>query len=281
MSGRQTLLQRLGRALSAGTLIAASAVGVAAFLMPFFAPPAQRGPAAALAHAQDAPMLFLVLVVLALAAVLVDMTLEGLPVQAVAVLGVLAAMAAVLRLVPGPGGFSALFLIPILSGYVYGPRFGFLVGVFGMAVSALLTGGVGPWLPFQMFATGWVGGLAGLWGRLVALVRRPSLSPGRGERLALALWGGWLGLFYGMVMNLWFWPFVFQPQQAALYWQPGLSWQETVARYAAFYLATSLWWDLGRAAGNTVLIFVAGRPTLRALRRFHNRMRWQVFDDGP
>ena len=33
----------------------------------------------------------------------------------------------------------------------------FLLGVLTLLVSAILTGGVGPWLPYQMFTAGWVG----------------------------------------------------------------------------------------------------------------------------
>ncbi|RMD59093.1 hypothetical protein D6833_11990, partial [Candidatus Parcubacteria bacterium] len=92
----------------------------------------------------------------------------------------------------------------------------------------------------------------------------------------LALWGAVLGLLYGAIMNLWFWPYVFQAQQADMYWQPDLSLRETLARYAAFYVATSLWWDLGRALGNAALIMAVGRPTLRALRRFRGKMGWTM-----
>ena len=49
----------------------------------------------------------------------------------------------------------------ILGGYVFGARFGFLFGAFALLVSALITGGVGPWLPYQMFAAGWMGLSAG------------------------------------------------------------------------------------------------------------------------
>ena len=43
-----------------------------------------------------------------------------------------------------------------------GPGFGFVLGSVTMFASALLTGGVGPWMPFQMLAMGWVSMGAGL-----------------------------------------------------------------------------------------------------------------------
>jgi len=47
-------------------------------------------------------------------------------------------------------------------------------------------------------------------------------------------------------------------------------------RYAVFYVTTSLWWDLGRAAGNVLLIGLFGLPVLRLLRRFGRRFYFQV-----
>ena len=268
------------RVLSGLILLAASAIGVAAFLWPFFYPPAQSTTSFN-AHGQDAPLVFLLLLVFGLGAVVLNLTLGQMRSQTVAVMGVLAALGASLRLVPGPGGFSALFLMPILAGYVYGPGFGFLLGAFTLAVSALIVGGFGPWLPYQMFATGWIGALAGLWGELGRALGWSRPVPSRKEVIFLAVWGGLLGLVYGAVMNLWFWPFVFQPRQADMYWQPGMALKEVITRYALFYVTTSLWWDAGRAAGNMVLILVVGRPLLRSLYRFRARTHLAILQVEP
>src|SRR4030043_15203 len=79
----------------------------------------------------------------------------------IALLGVLVAINSALRFietaVPGPGGFTPIFFLIILVGYVFGGRVGFLMGALPLLVSALVTGGVGPWLPAQMFTAGWVG----------------------------------------------------------------------------------------------------------------------------
>ncbi len=266
-------LRRLSRLLSALILLTATGVGMIAFLWPFFAPSTQ-GTTALAAHSQDAPLMFLLLILLGLGATVVDLTLGQMDSQTVAILGVLAALGAALRLVPGPGGFSALFLLPILGGYVYGPSFGFLLGTLTLVVSSLISGGVGPWLPYQMFAAGWVGALAGLWGQTARRFGWGRATPSRLETGVLALWGAILGMVYGAIMNLWFWPFVFQPQQAGMYWQPGLGIRQTLARYLLFYLTTSLWWDAGRAIGNALLVIVVGRPLLRGLYRL--RLRTEV-----
>lgn len=252
--------------LNGTILVTASLVGVAAFLYPFFLP--QPTVPGALSHSSDAPFLFIVLMVVCLGAVLTNLSSGQINSKIIAVLGILTAVNAVLRAVPGPAGFAAVFFLPILAGYCYGATFGFLLGALSLLVSALLGAGVGPWLPFQMFATGWIG-MASAW--LPDLRRWPRL-----EVAVLTGWGlGW-GFAFGATMNLWFWPFVFDPAQTALYWQPGLGALETLKRYAAFYVITSLWWDLGRAAGNALLLLLFGAPILRLLRRFRARFQFQV-----
>ncbi len=267
------------RILSILILFTASAIGVIAFLRPFFHPPVQQTVGVE-AHSGDAAWLFLVLTGMALTAIVLDLTWGKMNSQTTAILGVLAALGAALRLIPGPGGFSAVFFLPLVGGYVYGADFGFLLGTFTLAASALVTGGVGPWLPYQMLTTGWVAALAGLWGSLAHRLAWKRYPPSRTELVLLALWGGVLGLLYGAVMNLWFWPFVFQPHQAEMYWQPGLSWKTTLLRYALFYLTTSLWWDLGRGMGNFLLILALGRPVIRALERMKRRITWTVVELG-
>ncbi len=255
------------------TLLVASAVGVLAFLYPFFSQAAAQADGAQVAdHSQDAPLIFALLTILLLVTVVSSLSSGQLNSKLIAVLGILAAVSAVLRLVPGPGGFSAIFFLPILAGYVYGPTFGFLLGSLGLAASALIGAGIGPWLPFQMFAAGWVGLLSGGLGMIM-----PARWVGtKGEVAILAVLGMVLGLGFGAVMNLWFWPFIVGGQQSALNWQPGISALETVRRYALFYAVTSAWWDVGRAVGNAVLIILLGWPVLRVLRRFRAKFRFEI-----
>lgn len=198
---------------------------------------------------------------------------SGMSAKKVALLGVLIAINSLLRFldlaVPGPGGFSPIFLLIILVGYVYGARMGFLMGALTLLVSSLVTGTMGPWLPYQMFTAGWTG--------MSAVVCRPLVAwvAGRGKRReiwVLAGFAGLWGLLYGAIMNIWFWPFIVgAPEQ---YWQPGISWVETVQRYALFYLVTSLWWDVLRLAGNLILVAFFGGPVLRVLQRFQRRFTY-------
>ena len=257
------------RALNAAILVIASLVGLGSFFYPFLLP--QSGEQFnAMAHAQDAPLLFVVLVMLCLGAVLSSLASGLMNAKLIAVLGILTAANAVLRGVPGPAGFTLIFLLPIVCGYAYGPTFGFLLGVFSLAVSAFLGFGVGPWLPYQMFSAGWVGLLSGL---LPRLERHP-----RAEAFMLATWGLVLGFTFGILMNLWFWPYVFSAGQSEMYWEPGLNLATALQRYGVFYALTSFWWDLLRAAGNFVLLLIFAAPVLRLLRRFQRRFFFEV---GP
>jgi energy-coupling factor transport system substrate-specific component len=255
------------KALTAAVLAVASLVGLGSFVYPFFvSKPA--GSSEAMAHAQDAPLIFVLLVVLCLAAVLSSLSGRLMNAKMIAVLGVLTAANAVLRGVPGPAGFTLVFLLPILCGYAFGPTFGFLLGVFSLAISAFIGFGVGPWLPYQMFSAGWVGLLSGWLPRLA--------SHPRAEAAMLAVWGLILGLIFGALMNIWFWPYVFSAGQSEMYWQPGLGLAETLKRYAVFYAVTSLWWDLIRAMGNFALLILFAAPVLRLLRRFQQRFHFEV-----
>ena len=249
-------------------LLAASAVGVMAFLYPFFSLSVeeQSSGLAASAHSQDAPFVLLMLVALCLGAILANMQGGQMNSKMVAVLGVLTAMNAVLCAVPGPAGFSLIFILPILCGYAFGGTFGFLLGALSLLVSAFIGGGVGPWLPYQMFTTGWVG-LLSAW---LPDMRRL----GRAEALLLAVWGFVLGLIFGAIMNIWFWPFVMAPTGSDMYWSAGIGLLESLKRYAVFYGVTSLWWDLARAAGNFLLILLFGGPILKVLRRFQARFNF-------
>jgi energy-coupling factor transport system substrate-specific component len=255
------------KTLNAAILTIASLIGLGSFFYPFVSPQ-QEGGVSAMAHAQDAPLVFFVLILLCLAAVLSSLTGGFMNAKLVAVLGVLTAANAVLRGVPGPAGFTLVFLLPILCGYAYGPTFGFLLGVFSLAVSAFLGFGVGPWLPYQMFSAGWVGLLSGWLPRLEG-------SP-RAEALMIATWGLILGMAFGVLMNIWFWPYLFTPGESGMYWQAGLGLGETLQRYAVFYTFTSLWWDLARGIGNFALLLVFAAPILRLLRRFQRRFFFEV-----
>ena len=236
-------------------------VGAAAFLYPFWLP----GKALPNnAHSGDAPLVAALVGALVIGAVLLEVRRGTMNGATIALLGVLSASAGLLRLLHFPGGGNGIYFLVILAGVAFGPRFGLLLGLCAMGLSAIITGGIGPWLPFQMLALGWMGGSAGLLGRITA-----RLGP-RQEIGALALFGWGWGFVYGAIMNLWFWPFV--RDGGPLSWRPGMSAGETLHHYWSFYVATSLGWDAAAALTNAVLIAITGLALLRALRRFAHRL---------
>lgn len=257
------------RTLSGLVYLLSGLIGVVAFVYPFLLPrlPLMEADAPYLA---EAPLLTTVLIALCLIALLIEIQGQVVSAKMVAALGVLVALASVLRFmetaIPGPGGFSPIFAPIILAGYIFGARFGFLMGALTLLVSALLTGGLGPWLPYQMFVAAWIGFTAG-W--LPHLSHRPRL-----ELAMLALFSFVWGMLFGIITNLYFWPFFIG--ESGMAWQPGAGVRTAVVHYVAFYTATSFLWDIVRAVGNVTLILVLGRPAVRALARFRDRFHFTV-----
>jgi energy-coupling factor transport system substrate-specific component len=236
-------------------------VGIAAFTYPFFLP------SSALpndAHAGDAPLVSALVALLALAAVALELRRRTMSSATVAVLGVLTAICALLRLLDLPGGGSGIFFLVVLAGAAFGPRFGLLLGLCAMALSAIFTAGLGPWLPFQMLTLSWIGAGAGVLGRATRRMHPV------GEVAVLAAYGWCCAFIYGAVMNLWFWPF--QSGGGDLAWTPGLTFAETLQHYWRFYVSTSLAWDAAGAIANAALIAITGLAVLHVLRRVEPRL---------
>jgi energy-coupling factor transport system substrate-specific component len=248
---------RLGR--TAWVLLSAAfALGVVAFAWPLFAS-AQSSVEAS--HSSDAPWIFVILIPLLIGVLLAELADGSLDSKAIALLGVLAACGAVLRLPSGGvAGFEPVFFLLIPAGRVFGRGFGFVLGALTLFVSALLTGGVGPWLPFQMFGAAWIGFFAGC------------LPPARGRKeiALLATYGAIAALAYGLVMNLWFWPFVVSGDTSVSY-VAGASLLENMQSFWGFHVTTSFGFDIPRAVFTALFIVVAGRPVLGALRRVARR----------
>ncbi len=258
------------RPAAAVSLALTSVVGIAAYAWPFLADHAvidgQRG--------QDLPWLFGALLGLLGAVVLAELTSGGLDAKAVAVLGVLAAAGGAMRVLSaGTAGLEPIFVVLVLGGRVLGRSMAFLLGALALLVGAFLTAGVGPWLPFQMLGAGWVALGA-------SCLPHTGFRPGgRAELALLAAYGAVAGLAYGLLLNLWFWPFL-SPATAptGAGFVPGAGALENLRHYAVFYVATSLGWDLPRAVLTAALVLVAGRPVLATLRR---AVRRAAFDAAP
>ncbi len=248
--------------LRVAALVGANLLGLLAFVWPFVLPLAGRT-----AHQANAPAILVGLLVLLGAVLFVELGRGGMGPKAVALIGVLGAAMVALRLPGFVAGFSAMFIVVLVAGNAFGPGFGFLLGALGMFASGLFVGGLGPWLPFQMVAVGWVGAGAGLLPRGARVSWRVRIG-------SLAAYAFVAGYLFGAVMNLWVWPFV--TSGSSLSWDPAAGAAVNLHHYLTYYLATSFAWDTFRAVGSAALVLALGRPLLGSLDRAARRMRLHV-----
>ncbi|MFM7013560.1 MAG: ECF transporter S component, partial [Actinomycetota bacterium] len=176
-----------------------------------------------------------------------------------AILGVLTALNAVIRLLgAGTAGIETAFFLIIIAAYVFGSGFGFLLGAGSLLVSALLTGGVGPWLPFQMVAAGLVGIGAGI---------LPKSNSKTIQLVILSSFGILASFAYGALMTLWNWPFL-AGMDSSLSYSAGAGAIVNLEKFWQYQLLTGgLLWDLGRAVTTTILMLLTATPLLTSLRR--------------
>lgn len=240
------------RARSTIVLCVAALIGLVAFLWPLFV-----SPAAALDGASQGPLVFALLLPLVIVIVITELTSGNISPRALAMLGVVSALGTLTRpLGAGTAGIELVFFLLIIGGRVFGPGFGFLLGNTTLLVSALVTGGVGPWLPYQMLAAGFVGLGAALLPRLT----------GWREVLLLSAWCFVSAFVYGWLMDLAFWPFTLGTGTDASF-VAGAPPLQNLRRFLVFNVATSFGWNLMRAIVNVVAIALLGPAMLRILRR--------------
>jgi energy-coupling factor transport system ATP-binding protein len=244
---------RMPRGVELAVLTAANLLALAAFCWPLLAAALPQDAAAALPYAA--------LAIAPVAAVAVVVSLDGSVRSAhtVALLGVLAAVGSAVRVVStGVGGVEAVFILLILAGRAFGARFGLLLGAATIAVSSVVWGGIGPWTPFQIFACAWVGAGAGLLPRRVR---------GRAELWMLCGYGGVASYLFGLLTNLWFWPFAVGAGTGISY-VPGAPLSTNLSSFLVYSLVTSTaGWDTLRAVTTIIGIVVVGRAILAAFRR--------------
>ena len=139
--------------------------------------------------------------------------------------------------------FKPVLALTIIAGVALGGETGFLVGAMTMLVSNILFS-QGPWTPWQMFAAGIIGFLAGF------LYRRGLL---RRSRTALCIFGALAAiLIYGGIMN----------SASALLWTHTLDWKILLA-----YWATGFPMDCVHAAATWLFLWFAAEPFLEKLDR--------------
>jgi energy-coupling factor transport system substrate-specific component len=249
------------RLRSAVVLTIASLAGLAMLAWPLLlqAQPGER---------VEQPFMFMALLPVLVVVVLVEIAEGGMDSRVLAILGVLVAINALMRgLGAGTAGIEMVFFLLILAGRVFGPGFGFVLGATSLFASALLTAGVGPWLPFQMICAAWVGMFAGMLPRRVT---------GRAEIVMLVVYAVVAAYAYGLLMNLSSWPFtlgIMVPgHEGSLAYVAGAPFAENLHRFLVYTLLTSTGgWDTGRAITTAVAVLALGPAVLTTLRRASRR----------
>ncbi|MGI6487487.1 MAG: ECF transporter S component [Syntrophothermaceae bacterium] len=136
--------------------------------------------------------------------------------------------------------------VVMITGYVFGPQAGFMVGAAAALVSNFFLG-QGPWTPWQMFCWGMCGVAAALLARRHETFSLP----------AFTVLAGLCGYLFGWVMNIWHWVGFIYP----------LTWTTFLATYAA-----SFPFDTIHAAGNVVFSIIFGKAFYVILSRFRKKM---------
>lgn len=248
---RFSLSAKIGIALT-------SAVSFVAFTWPLYLPENILG----YSLTQDKYWIFLALVPISLLLLGLEINKGVLDIKSIALLAVLAAIAAALRQIgAGAVGIEPMWFIIILASRVFGPTFGFALGSVGTTLSALITGGIGPWLPFQIIAASWIGLLAG---------SLPNKLRGRIEIALLMVVALVSGMTFGFLMDLQMWPWLLGTD-TSLSFIPGDSIEANLERFIAFHFLTAMAWDIPRSLLTAILIGVTGAPILGALRRTERR----------
>ncbi len=139
--------------------------------------------------------------------------------------------------------FKPVMAVCIIAGVAFGGETGFLVGAMSMLVSNLFFA-QGPWTPWQMFAMGIIGFLAGI------LFRKGFL---RRTKISLASFGFLVAiLIYGGIMN----------PVSALLWMGEPSWEILLT-----YYISGLPMDVMQGVATALFLWYAAEPMLEKLER--------------
>ena len=186
---------------------------------------------------------FISLVVVILAMVLFCAGFEKRTVgtRRIIVIAVMTALSILGRFVFAPiPGFKPITAMIVITAIWLGGESGFLVGVLTVVISNFYFG-QGPWTPFQMFAFGMIGLIAGF-----------LAEPLKKSRVALALYGVFAGVAFSCIMDVWsvlWYENGFHPQ---LYWGA---------------LLTAVPYMFSYAVSNVIFLLLLGRPFGEKLER--------------
>ena len=142
--------------------------------------------------------------------------------------------------------FTPVMAIVIIAGVAFGCEGGFITGAMTMFVSNFIMG-QGPWTPWQMFAMGLVGFLAGL------IFAGSSVRTRNMTKLGLCIFGALICIVvYGGIMN----------PASVIMWQPNINFSMIMASYV-----TGFPFDLAQATATVIALWLVARPFLEKLDR--------------
>jgi len=179
-------------------------------------------------------------VIFTMSAASIEFIHRKISVREVALISVLGAVTAMLRLpftfIPNVQPCTSMI---ICIGISFGPHAGFFVGALTPLISNFFLGH-GPWTPLQMYAWGVIGALS-------------SLLNSNINRWKLGAYGLLTGYIYGFIMNIWFWYTFLHP--ATLY---------------TFFMAElqGLPFDTMHAIGNFTFLTLMGNRILQVFSQF-------------
>ena len=192
-------------------------------------------------------LMLAILIPVSMVLLLNDVLNQLISIRSFALIAIFVSLAVALRpLGLGVAGLEPIWVAIILAGYTLGISAGFIVGGLALMLSALVTGGVGPWLGNQMVLAALIGAGAGVIGRV-------SIS-----RLIISVYAFITTYFFGWFMNLWFWP-TFSNLQSAIAFDATSSIAERVSAWAKFSLLTSSGFDVPRALLSATLVWLSAR----------------------
>lgn len=146
--------------------------------------------------------------------------------------------------------FNAATAMVIISGVAFGAETGFIVGAVTMLTSNFIFG-QGPWTPWQMFAMGVLGYLAGV------IYRRRSVRKKIFSKLSLCIFGGISCIVvYGGIMN---------PASVLMYYN-----DVSLHMIAAAYI-TGFPFDVVHGTGTVLFLWFAARPFLEKFDRIRTK----------
>lgn len=174
------------------------------------------------------------------------------------IISAVAVFSSFFRIIPLPVGITLAFLLPIASGIVFGEVIGFITGQLSMLVGGIFLGAFGPWMPYQAFLMGVVGFYAGFF-----FHRRHDKQI---NRIAIIAYAVITSFLYGYWMSITSWPVVVKDSSVPA------DWSGKIKLYNEYYLVTSAFWDMTRAAGNIIIFAIFLKPACDLLERAKIRL---------